>query len=109
MAYGLPLVAIPVEVAASILLKASAGFSRPLPAFTALAGFGLSLWLLSRVSAVLPISFTYAAWAGLGIIGATIGGMVVFGETVSAMHWVGIVIVAAGIVVLSIANHGAPP
>ncbi|NGQ92897.1 QacE family quaternary ammonium compound efflux SMR transporter [Rhodobacter sp. HX-7-19] len=100
MPYLLLLLAIGLEVGASLALKASEGFSRLLPGAAALAGFGASLFLLAQITTRLPLSLTYPTWAGLGIVGATIGAMLLFGETVSLQRWLGIVIVVIGIVVM---------
>lgn len=50
---------IAIEVIASLALEASDGFVRLEYLAGALLGFGLSLWLLARASAILPISITY--------------------------------------------------
>ncbi len=103
MAYLLLLVAIAFEVAASLALKASVGFSRLGCSAMALIGFGLSLWLLARVSAVLPISITYPTWAGLGIVGATIGGAWFFAENITIQH-----VLAIGLIISGLALMHAP-
>lgn len=60
--------AIGAEVCATLLLKASDGFARPLVGAVALAGFGLALWLLSAALHRLPISTAYAVWIGAGSV-----------------------------------------
>lgn len=74
--------AIAAEVCATLLLKASDGFGRPLVGVVALAGFGLALWLLSAALQRLPISVAYPVWIGLWIgVGSVVvsvaGGVVV--------------------------------
>ena len=100
MPYAILLAAIVLEVGASLALKASAGFSRPLPGMAALLGFGAALALLAHVTARLPLSLTYPTWAGLGIIGATIGAALLFGEQVTLQRWMGIALVIVGLVVM---------
>lgn len=100
MYYLLLLLAIVLEVAASLALKASAGFSRPLLGVVALAGFGAALFLLAHITTRLPLSLTYPTWAGLGLVGATLGAMLIFSETVSLQRWLGISIVVVGIIVM---------
>ena len=107
MDYLVLLLAIAVEVAASLALKASAGFTRPLPAFLALSGFGTALWLLARVSERLPLSLTYPTWAGLGIVGATLGAVALFDERVTARHWMGIGTIVLGLVIMYAPVDGA--
>lgn len=98
--YLLLLLAILFEVGASLALKASAGFSRPLPSVMALLGFGAALALLAQITTRLPLSLTYPTWAGLGIVGATLGAMLVFDEPVTTQRWLGIAVVVAGLVVM---------
>ncbi len=100
MPYMILLLAILVEVIASLALKASGGFVRLGWSVLALTGFGLSLWLLARVSAVLPISITYPTWAGLGIVGATIGGAVFFAERITAQHMAALALIVGGVVLM---------
>jgi small multidrug resistance pump len=52
--------AIASEVTAALALKASAGFSRPLPALVVVAGYGISFWLLALVLRELPVGVMYA-------------------------------------------------
>ncbi len=100
MAYALLFLAILLEVTASLALKASVGLTRLWPSLLALAGFGLSLALLAQVSARLPISLTYPAWAGLGIAGTTLGGVLLFGEVLSVQHCAGLAVLVLGICIL---------
>lgn len=100
MSYLVLLLAIAFEVAASLALKASAGFSRIGFSLLALAGFGLSLWLLARVSAALPISVTYPTWAGLGVVGATLGGAWFFAERITLQHALSLGLIVCGVALL---------
>ena len=94
------LAAIAFEIVASLALKASSGFVRLGYSALALAGFGLSLWLLARVGAVLPISITYPTWAGLGIVGATVGGAWFFGERITLQHTAALGLILCGVALM---------
>ena len=100
MPYLILFAAIALEVMASLALKASGGFARWLPSILAVSGFGLSLWLLARVSAILPISITYPTWAGLGIFGATIGGALLFAERISGQHMMSLALIVGGVALM---------
>lgn len=100
MPYVILLLAIAFEVMASLALKASGGFARLGYSVLALAGFGLSLWLLARVSAVLPISMTYPTWAALGIIGTAIGGACFFAERISMQHVASLGLILCGVMLM---------
>jgi small multidrug resistance pump len=100
MPYALLLLAILIEVGASLALKMSAGFTRPLPSLAALLGFGTALALLAHITTQLPLSLTYPTWAGLGIVGASLGAMIVFGEQVTPQRWLGIAMIIVGLTVM---------
>ena len=100
MPYLILLGAITIEVVASLALKASGGFAKFGWSALALAGFGTSLWLLARVSATLPISITYPTWAGLGIVGATVGGAWLFAERITVQHTFSLALIVAGVALM---------
>ncbi len=94
--------AIVAEVCATLVLKASDGFGRPLVGVVALGGFGLALWLLSAALQRLPISVAYAVWIGVGSVVVTAAGVLLFGEQLGAVAVAGIGLVAAGTVLVNI-------
>lgn len=60
--------AILCEVAATALLKASAGFTKPWPTVGMIAGYALSFYLLSFALRSLTIGTTYAIWSAAGTV-----------------------------------------
>ncbi|MDD9205447.1 SMR family transporter, partial [Georgenia sp. 10Sc9-8] len=58
------LAAIALEVAATSLLPATEGFTRPAVTVPALLLYGASFLLLARSLRTLPLSVAYAAWSG---------------------------------------------
>ncbi|MER6105941.1 multidrug efflux SMR transporter [Streptomyces sp. NPDC001832] len=84
MAWVLLVVAGLLEVAWSIGLKYTEGFTRLWPSvFTGLGIVG-SMLLLSQAAKTLPIGTAYGVWVGIGAAGAAILGMVVLDEPVTA-------------------------
>ena len=81
-------VAIAGEIAGALLLRVSDGFTRPLPTISAIASFGIALFLVSRVMKALPVSIAYPVWAGVALLG-----LLLFGESVTALKLVGVGIV----------------
>lgn len=53
---------------------------------------------------ILPMGFAYALWVGLGMIAASVIGVVVFKETLSVSVVIGLAVIAAGILVLNSAQ-----
>ena len=94
--------AIVAEVIASSALKASIGFTRPLPSIIVVVGYGLAFYLLSLVLRTLPVGVAYAIWAGLGIVLVTLVGIVVFGEKPDLPAVLGISLIVAGVVMLQV-------
>ena len=97
MAWVIVLVAIGLEVMASLCLKAAEGFTRPLPIVGVIVGYLASFALLSVALKTLDLGPVYAVWAALGITGATIGGVVFFGERLSAVSVVGVAVLIVGV------------
>lgn len=94
--------AIIAEVIATSALKASMGFTRPLPSLLVVGGYGVAFYLLSLVLRTLPVGITYAIWAGLGIVLVTLVGVVIFGEKPDVPGIVGIGLIVAGVVMLQV-------
>ncbi|BBI64083.1 QacE family quaternary ammonium compound efflux SMR transporter [Vreelandella sulfidaeris] len=94
--------AIVAEVIATSALKASIGFTRPLPSIIVVVGYGLAFYLLSLVLRTLPVGVAYAIWAGLGIVLVTLVGIVVFGEKPDLPAVLGISLIVAGVVMLQV-------
>lgn len=99
--------AILSEVAATLALRASDGFSRPLPVAVVIVGYGLSFWLLALALKHIPVSLTYAIWAGTGTALVAIGGVVAFGESMNTMKLLSLFVIVLGVVGLSAAGGGA--
>ncbi|WP_440997494.1 DMT family transporter [Arhodomonas sp. SL1] len=95
-------IAIISEVIATTALKASDGFTRPLPAAIVVVGYALAFLLLAASLKQLPVGYVYAIWAGLGIVGVAITGAIFFGETFSALKLGGIALIIAGTVLLNL-------
>ncbi len=55
---------------------------------------------------VLPVGTAYAAWTGIGAVGAAALGMMLFGEPATAQRVVCIALIVAGIVGLKIFGNG---
>ncbi len=96
------ILAIVAEVIATSALKASVGFTRPLPSLLVVGGYGVAFYLLSLVLRTLPVGITYAIWAGLGIVLVPLVGIVVFGEKPDLPAVFGISLIVAGVVTLQV-------
>jgi quaternary ammonium compound-resistance protein SugE len=69
-----------LEVAWSLGLKFTEGFTKPLPSIGTAAAIVGSMLLLAQAARTLPIGTAYAVWVGIGVVGAAVGGVVLFHE-----------------------------
>ncbi|MBZ4371278.1 quaternary ammonium compound efflux SMR transporter SugE [Corallococcus sp. AS-1-6] len=85
-----------LEVAWTVGLKYTQGFTRPLPSVLTVGAIIASMGLLGLAVKQLPIGTAYAVWVGIGAAGAAIAGMVLFQEpaTPSRLFFLGMMIVA---------------
>ena len=100
------LLAIASEQVGTSAMKASQGFALPLPTLLAAVGYVSSLFWFARSMKVLPMGFAYALWVGLGMVVASMVGLLWFGEVLSAATVIGLLLIAAGIFVLNSAQKG---
>ena len=100
--------AIACELIGSTALKAARGFTRPLPSIAVLTGYGLSFFLLSQALTSLPLSLSYAVWAGVGVAATAIIGAVIFGERPTRWRLAGLALVVVGTTLLNLFTKGAP-
>lgn len=99
--------AILSETVGSAALRASEGFSKPLPSVLVAVGFGFAFFLLSQVLKSLPLGMTYAIWAGVGTALTALVGWLYFKDPFQfgALVGIGIIIVGVAVLNLSGAKH----
>jgi small multidrug resistance pump len=105
MAYLFLFSAIAAEVAATSLLKSTAGFSRLGPTLVCLGGYGASLYFLAMsISHGMRTGVAYAIWAALGTMLIVFISVLFFGEPISIMKTVGVALIVVGVVTLNLAG-----
>ena len=97
-------VAIVIEVAATAVLPKAQGFTRPLWAAVVLAGYGLSIWLLTLVVKQVPVSVAYAVWAGAGTALVAVVGLLFLDEPLNWVKALSLALIVAGVVGLNLAG-----
>jgi small multidrug resistance pump len=96
--------AIASEIVATLALKASDGFSRPVPAAIVVVGYAISFWLLALVLKHLSVGTTYAVWSAVGTAAIAIVGIVAYGETANALKLASLGLIVLGVVGLNAAG-----
>jgi small multidrug resistance pump len=101
-------VAICCEVVATTALKATDGFTRPLPVLFCLVGYGLAFFFLSLVLRTLPVGVVYAVWAGTGVVLITAVGWVLYRQPLDLAAVIGITLIVAGVAVINLFSRTLP-
>ncbi len=94
------------ELGATTCMKLSNGFSNLIPSIFTFVFLGMSFGILIIILKKWDLSFTYAIWAGVGILIVTLIGIVYFKEPVSMLKIGSIVMIAAGVFGLNLSKAG---
>jgi small multidrug resistance pump len=96
--------AIGVEVAATLSLSKARGFHDPVWSIVVVAGYGLSIWLLTVVVKDMPVSIAYAIWAGVGTAATAVLAALFLGETLDWIKALCLALIIIGVVGLNISG-----
>ncbi len=91
-----------LEIAWAIGLKYTIGFTRFWPSVFTIITMILSFIFLSQAIKVLPIGNAYAIWTGIGVVGTTILGVILFSENINLFRVLCISLILIGIVGLRV-------
>lgn len=103
LAWAMLVLAGLLDVGWAITMKYAEGYTRPGWSIASLVLLAAFVFLLGRALKVLEIGVAYSVWTGIGAAGTFLMGVVLFGETLSAMKLAGIALVLMGIVALKLA------
>ncbi|MBO1756145.1 multidrug efflux SMR transporter [Allobranchiibius sp. CTAmp26] len=93
--------AIALEVAGTLCLRASDGFTRPAPALGVLLGYGISLVFFARaITGGIGLGVAYGTLTGCGLAAAALLSALVFHEPLTLVQVLGLVVLAAGVFAL---------
>ncbi len=107
--YALLALAIVSEVTGTTALKLSDGFSELFPSLVVVVGYVSSFYLLGLVLEELPIGPVYATWAALGIVATALIGVVLFDDPLDVVGVVGMTLIVAGVVLLTVVSDTYSP
>jgi small multidrug resistance pump len=99
--------AIATEIAATVSLKASEGFTRLVPSIIVVVGYGASFGFLARALRTIEVGVAYAIWSAVGTAAVAVLGIMLFGEsaTLAKAFWIGVIIVGVVGLQVSGASH----
>jgi quaternary ammonium compound-resistance protein SugE len=70
----------------------------------AIVSMALSVWLLWLAQRDIPIGTAYAVWTGIGGVGTFLIGVAFFGDGLTLMRALGVVLIIGGVIVLKLSN-----
>ena len=97
--------AIVLEIAGTMSMKLSQGFTRTLPSILLFAFYGVSFALMTVAVKKIDVSVSYAIWSGVGTATIALIGVFWFREVLTWIQVVSIVLIVAGVIGLRV---GAP-
>jgi small multidrug resistance pump len=101
--------AILLEVAATVFMKLSNGFSRLMPTLIMALLYGISFFPLAIALKKMEVSVAYAVWSAVGTALVTTLGMFLFHEKISLVKIGAIAMIILGVVALNMSERGANP
>lgn len=99
--------AILFEVAATSALRASDGMTRIAPTILCLVGYAAAFYLLSLTLRTVPVGVAYAIWSGVGIVLIALIGTFWFRQPIDIAAIVGMILIVAGVGVISLFSRTA--
>jgi small multidrug resistance pump len=96
--------AIGIEVGATASLPRTRGFHDPAWSVAVVAGYALSIWLLSVVVRTVPVSIAYAVWSGVGTAAVAVIGYLWLDESMSPVKALSLALIVVGVVGLNLAG-----
>lgn len=86
------------EITWATTMKLSQGFSKALPTLIAIIGYASAIFLSMALKKI-PLGSAYAIWTGIGIVGTSVLGVVLFHEMLSGLQ-----ILCIGLIVIGVAG-----
>ncbi|MEV4735856.1 MULTISPECIES: DMT family transporter [unclassified Microbacterium] len=100
------LLAIGLEVGATLSLRAAEGFTHPLWLIAVVVGYTSSLLLLSVVlDRGLAVGVAYGIWSAIGVVLTAVLGAMLFSELLGAVQIVGIGVIVVGVLLVELGSH----
>src|SRR3954452_17217677 len=96
--------AIVSEVAATVALRLSDGFTRPGPMAIVVAGYGISFWLLALLLREMAIGATYAVWSAAAPALIAAIGVFASAEPATALKLASLALIIVGVIGLNMAG-----
>jgi len=104
MAWIVLFVAGLLEIVWAYYMKASEGFSKPIPSIITIVAMIASFGLLAWSMKTLPLGTAYTIWTGIGAVGAFVVGVTILGEQLSMMRVAAALLIVSGLVMMKLSS-----
>ncbi|MFT5235022.1 MAG: small multidrug resistance pump [Shewanella sp.] len=95
---------VAAEALSHVALKATDGFTRPLPAALVILGHLTAFIFLGQAMKGMPVGVVYALWAGLAIVTVTLLSALFYRQHLDATAWIGMLLVAGGVMLINVSQ-----
>ena len=95
-------IAILIEVVASSMLEYSNGFTRLGPSLLCVCMYAVSAFFLARALLEIDLGIAYATWCSLGIVATSVIAAVVFGQKLTPIGIIGVVLILSGCLLVNL-------
>lgn len=102
MHYLLLAVAIGLEILATTLLKCSEGFTKLWPTVGCAVAYLICYLCFSKALTSINLGIAYATWCGIGIVATAVISWAVFGQKLSTIGLLSLVLIIAGCILLNL-------
>ncbi|ANF83407.1 multidrug transporter (plasmid) [Acinetobacter sp. NCu2D-2] len=104
MAWVVLLFAGLLEIVWAYFMKLSEGFTKLIPTVLTLFFVLLSFFLLSYAMKTLPLGTAYTIWAGIGVVGSFVVGVLVLGESASPIRIIAALLIVTGLILMKVST-----
>ncbi|MGF1873994.1 SMR family transporter [Photobacterium frigidiphilum] len=98
------LLGVLAEATSHVALKATNGFTNPLPSAIVILGHLTAFLFLGQAMKNLPVGVVHASWAGLAIILVTLMSNIIYKQHLDAKVWLGMVVIGIGIAIINLSS-----
>lgn len=101
------IMAIIFEVTGTISMKLSEGFTKIVPSVMIFVCYAIAFTFITYAIRKIEIGVAYTVWSGVGTVLVASVGIIYFGEQVSLVKIISILLVIAGVIGLKISSGSA--
>lgn len=98
------LLGVLAEATSHVALKATNGFTNPLPSAIVILGHLTAFLFLGQAMKNLPVGVVHASWAGLAIILVTLMSNIIYKQHLDAKVWLGMVVIGVGVAIINLSS-----